>query len=321
MIDWAGQFGFSGAGLLGVAIWLQVSLVVVVGLFVVTMVLGLFGQRGRTEITPQREVALATGHADRRTVFENPLLQPIMWLLLVATRQIGAKQFRAKIREMLVAAGSPNFYTVDELLALAMLWGFLAAGAVVGGFGVFQGLTWAEGVIGFLFAFAGGFALAIYHFHTKALKRVKEISRRVPYTLDLIALAMGAGATFTEAVGTVVIEDKDHPFNVELNTVLAEIDLGNTRAQALRNLADRVPLEMLRSIVSSVIQAESLGTPLSDVLRQQASLLRLQRSVRAEKMAAAASVRILLPSVLILLSVVLAVFAPIIMRAIEGSLW
>ena len=37
-------------------------------------------------------------------------------------------------------------------------------------------------------------------------------------------------------------------------------------------------------------------------------------------MAAAASVRILIPSMLILLSVVLAVFAPVIIRAIRGEL-
>ncbi len=222
------------------------------------------------------------------------------------------------IIRMLISAGSPEYYTPQEYLALAMSAG-VALGACLE-----AGYFFANGQFSLLILVVGlvaGVGLTIYHLHNKASKRIALISRRVPYALDLIALAMGAGATFTEAVGTVVIEDKDHPFNVELNTVLAEIDLGNTRAQALRNLADRVPLEMLRSIVSSIIQAESLGTPLSDVLRQQASLLRLQRSVRAEKMAAAASVRILLPSVLILLSVVLAVFAPIIMRAIEGSLW
>ena len=72
--------------------------------------------------------------------------------------------------------------------------------------------------------------------------------------------------------------------------------------------------------MAAIIQAEKLGSPLADVLKQQASLLRLQRSVRAEKLAAAASVRILVPSMLILLSVVLAVFSPVIIRAVKGEL-
>ncbi len=297
--------------------YLKLAAALVLGAFVFALVLGLFGQRGRVEVTPQREVAIATGHADRRTVFEMPLTQPLMWLLLVVARQIRTGSLRAKVREMLVAAGNPRFYTVDEYLALGVLWSVLLALLLEFVNLLFlKELSWAMAVIGL----AGGFALALYHLHTQAVKRVREISRRVPYTLDLIALAMGAGATFTEAAATVVSEDRQHPFNVELNTVLAEIELGNTRAQALRNLADRIPLETLRSIVAAIIQAESLGTPLADVLKQQASLLRLQRSVRAEKLAAAASVRILLPSMLILMSVVLAVFAPVIIRAIKGRL-
>ena len=111
------------------------------------------------------------------------------------------------------------------------------------------------------------------------------------------------------------------PFNVELKAMLAEMDLGTTRRAALQNLAERVPIEMLRSIVASVIQAEELGTPLSDVLHSEATLLRLQRSVRAENAAAVASVRILLPSLLILMSVVLAVFAPAIVRAVKRGLF
>ena len=285
--------------------------------FVVVFVVGVFGQRGRAEMTPEREVALATGQADRRTAFETPALQPVMWLLLLLARAVQARQLKRKLRRVLVAAGSPSFYTPDEYLAVSMLWGLIAAALLeTGNLLLAHSVSFALPAVGFV----GGTALAIYWLHTQAAKRIREISRRIPYTLDLIALAMGAGATFTEAAATVVAEDRRHPFNVELNTVLAEIELGSTRAQALRNLADRIPLETLRSIVAAVIQAESLGTPLADVLKQQASLLRLQRSVRAEKLAASASVRILVPSMLILMSVVLAVFAPIIIRAIKGRL-
>ena len=172
-------------------------------------------------------------------------------------------------------------------------------------------------LVGLVFGFGG----TVYGLFGQAAKRVRNISKRVPYTLDLISLAMGAGATFTEAVRTVVREDPTHPFNVELNTVLAEMELGTTRRQALASLSERIPLDGLRSIIAAVVQAEQLGTPLSDVLKQQADLLRLQRSVRAEKAAASASVRILLPGVLILMSVVLTVFGPVIIRALKGQLY
>ena len=172
-----------------------------------------------------------------------------------------------------------------------------------------------------LFALAAGIGLAMYALYDMAAKRVRQISRRVPYALDLSALAMGAGATFTEAVRTVAGERTDDPLNVELRTVLAEMDLGATRRSALENLVDRVPLEALRTIIASVIQAEELGTPLRDVLHDQATLLRLRRSFAAENKAAVASVRILLPCLLLVIAVILAVFGPAIIRTVRGGLF
>lgn len=282
------------------------------------LVYALFGQRGQAEITPERQVAVAAGHVDRQTVFESAILAPIMWLLLQTALRLPIPVWRRRLRETLVAAGSPNFYTPDEYLALAGLYAIVSALLMQG-----LNLVMLHAVASVVMAVGCvlGFAGCLLHLRSQAAKRIKDIGRRVPYTLDLIALAMGAGATFTEAVRTVIREDPTHPFNVELNTVLAEVELGTTRQQALRNMADRIPLEGLRSIIAAIIQAEGLGTPLSDVLKQQASLLRLQRSVRAEKMAAQASVRILVPSMLILAAVVLTVFGPIIIRFLRGELF
>lgn len=281
-------------------------------------VVALFGHSGRAEVSAERRFAMAAGQADRRTVFESSLLAPLMWLLLRLVETLNWPWAKRRLRVTLVAAGSPKLYTAEEYMALATLCGL--AGAVALG-----GLTWAMGGhFSFVSAFSGfiaGIGAAVYHISDLAAKRLKVISRRVPFTLDLVALAMGAGSTFTEAVRTVTREAPEDPMNAELATVLAEMELGTTRRQALKNLSDRVPLESLRSIMASVIQAEELGTPLADVLRDQSALLRLHRSVRAEKMAALASVRILLPNLLILISVVLCVFAPIIIRAIRGELF
>jgi len=291
-----------------------------IGMFgaVAMTIVAIFSQPGEVKLSPQREAALATGHMDRRTVFERPLLGAFMRLLLAASHRLAMPKFKAWLRRTLVAAGSPNYFTAEEQLAVSFLNGFMLAGclevfhlAVMGEFSLVAGVA----------GFAAGMGLTVYQVYDKASRRVRLISKRVPYALDLIALAMGAGATFTEAVRTVVREDTDDPFNVELKTLLAEIDLGSTRRKGLQNLSDRVPLDMLRSIVASVMQAEELGTPLSEVLHSQATLLRMQRSVRAENAAAVASVRILVPSLLILVSVVLAVFSPMILRAVRKGLF
>jgi tight adherence protein C len=193
---------------------------------------------------------------------------------------------------------------------------------VLGGFlGVFYLMVAGEfSILIFLAGVAIGAGLTVYQLHYSAAKRMQVITRRLPYALDLISLAMGAGATFTEAISTVVREQGEDPLNVEFKAVLGEIELGTTRRKALQNLAERAPTEGMRTIVASVIQAEELGTPLHKVLHDQATLLRLQRSVRAENAAAKASVRILIPCLLIVMAVILAIFGPAIVRGFRHGL-
>jgi tight adherence protein C len=294
--------------LLSVAVFAAVTL----------LVLSVFGQPGQIKLSPEREIALATGHLDRRTIFENRLLQPLVWILLAASHRLAMPKAKAWLRRTLVAAGSPNFYTAEEYLTLSMLTGLVTAVALAA-----LSLVTSGEVSYLLFFFGGavGTSLALYQIYSKASTRTHLIARRLPYALDLIALAMGAGATFTEAVRSVVRENVEDPLNVELKSLLAEMDLGATRRKALESLAARVPLDSLRSIVASVIQSEELGTPLVEVLHSQATLLRLQRTIRAENAAAVASVRILIPGLMIAISVVIAVFAPAIIRAVRGGLF
>ncbi len=305
-----------------IALWsgyfLQGMLSSMFGLSISMFVIAMFSQTGTPKLSPQRAAAIATGHADRETVFEHPATRPLMWFLLAMGYRLSIPRVKRWLRRTIVAAGSPNYYTPEEYLAIAILAG-IGAAALLEAFHLLV-LGRFSFILVFV-AFLAGFFLMIYQLYSKAQERLMIISRRVPYALDLIALAMGAGATFAEAAQTIVAEASDDPLNVELRTMLAEMDLGTTRQRALQNMADRIPLESLRSIIASVIQAEQLGTPLGDVLHDQASLLRLQRSVRAEDRAAVASVRILLPCLLLLMAVILAIFGPMIIRAVNEGLF
>jgi len=302
---------------LGMDGW-DVALSLAIVIDVPLLIVALFGHSGQARLSPEREAALATGHTDRRTVFERAGIRRLMWLCLNLAYRVRLPRFKRWVKRKLVAMGNPNYYTPEEYVAVAIASGVLLGVMMAT---VLFVIVEQFSVAVFAGAFGLGMLLTFYQLHERAEKRVRYISKRLPYSLDLVALAMGAGATFTEAVETVVREETADPFNVELKTMLAEMDLGATRRTALQNLADRVPLDSLRSIVASVIQAEELGTPLGEVLHQQATLLRLHRTVRAENAAAVASVRILVPSLLILLAVVLALFGPAILRIAERGLF
>ncbi|MCD4825259.1 MAG: type II secretion system F family protein [Phycisphaerae bacterium] len=289
------------------------------GLFavVVLLVVSIFGQAGEVHLSPQREAAIATGHLDRKTLFENPIFRPLLWILLSISHHFNFQRGKEFLRKQLVAAGSPNYYTPEEYLAISLLTG-LGIGAMfeicyfmaIGQFSV------TIVILGMVI----GISISLYSIVEKASKRLRDITRQLPYSLDLISLAMGAGATFTEAVKTIV-RDGDDPLNIEFNAMLAEIDLGTTRRAALENMAERIPLTSVQGIVASVMQAEELGTPLSYVLHDQSTMLRMQRSVRAENKAASASVRILIPCLLLVIAVILTIFGPAIIRTVQGGLF
>ena len=80
-------------------------------------------------------------------------------------------------------------------------------------------------------------------------------------------------------------------------------------------------LLIANALSATLNQAETLGTPLSQILKVQSSMLRMNRSVRAEKLSASASLRILIPSMLILMAVVLVVFSPFIIRRWHSGTW
>ena len=291
-----------------------------VGIFAAVwmLIVSIFSQPGKVEMSPERQVAIATGHTDRKSLFENPILRPVLWLLLAVAHKLAMERLKQWLGRKLIAAGNPNYYTAEEYLALAMLAGVVLAIALE--------IAHLLAYLSFSFSLmaagpAIGIALSLYQLYDAASRRIRLISKRVPYALDLIALAMGAGATFIEAVRTVVREEPTDPFNVELTAMLAEMNLGATRRRALENLAERIPLDSLRAIIASVVQAEQLGTPLADVLHEQATLMRTHRSIRAEHEAAVASVRILLPCLLLVMAVILAIFGPAIVQVVRGGLF
>lgn len=292
-----------------------VSLLLFTGVFL--FVWTLFRYPVPPEPPVHRRVAAALGTDQRRVMFDSPLFAGPANLALNMARGMAVPSLRAKIRRDLEASGNPKGYSIDEYLALSLL-----GGAALGVAATILGATMFGQFDLLLLMAAGGvgFAIPMWDLHSAANARILRISRKIPYTLDLIALMMAAGSSFTEAIDTIIKDDPDDDFNQELAFVRNEIELGTTRSVALANLAQRVPIETLRSIIGAVNQAEALGTPLSHILKTQSAMLRLHRTVRAEKLSASASLRILFPSTLILLAVVLIMFGPIILRWMESKL-
>ena len=95
-----------------------------------------------------------------------------------------------------------------------------------------------------------------------------------------------------------VQKSADTPLRREFSRVLRDIRAGRSRAEALRDLADRTGTLAIQNLVSSLIQAERTGSSLGPLLRSQSEQLRTERFQRAEKLAMEAPVKLLGPLVM-----------------------
>jgi len=294
-----------------------VHLVVSAMLFssVFLMVWSLFRIPVKPEPPITRRIAIELGLEHRQTIFEQPVIGQLMGISMLMAQRFPF--FRDKIRQDLEASGNPSGYSVDEYVAICIASGI--GTGVVSTLILFMQLSQFDLLMVLVMPIIG-FAIPMMSLSESASSRTKKISRKLPYTMDLIALMMEAGATFTEAINTLIHDEPDDELNQELRIVQSEIEFGATRAAALFNMAERIPLDSLRSVVGAINQAEALGTPLSLILKNQAEMIRMLRGVRAEEASASASMKILLPSMLILAAVVLIVFSPIILQHLAGEL-
>jgi tight adherence protein C len=139
----------------------------------------------------------------------------------------------------------------------------------------------------------------------KVNKRSANIRKGLPDALDLLVICAEAGLTVDAAFNRVSRElGKAYP---ELGDefALTSIELGflTDRRMAFENLANRIDLEAVRGVVTTMIQTEKYGTPLASALRVLAAEFRNERMMRAEEKAARLPAIMTVPLILFILPV------------------
>lgn len=243
------------------------------------------------------------------------LIEPLMRLAAgwVAHFPLGDK--RREIDEMIKHAGGWLGLTANEFVALSGLGlvGFTVLGLVA------VNLAELPSILVIFFAGLGGM-LPYVRVTGEVQRRFKEVNRALPGAIDLASLCMGAGLDFPGSLRQIVDKAGRRDSLVEEMTfILQELDLGRTRRQALENFADRVPTEAVRDFVGTVVQSEEKGNPLAEVLRIQARMLRMRRSVMAEEAAARAAVLMMGPLMLIFGAIILVLLGPFIVQSMESG--
>jgi tight adherence protein C len=152
-------------------------------------------------------------------------------------------------------------------------------------------------------------------------KRLRHISRSLPFYLDIVTLSVESGTNLTGALSHAVAKGPAGPLQAELERVLSDVRAGRTRAEALRALAERIDLPAIASWVAALVSAERQGSSLGPILRAQAEQRRQERFQLAEKLAMRAPVKMLFPLLVFIFpcTFVLLLF-PVAVRLLEEGL-
>ena len=213
------------------------------------------------------------------------------WLGHLA-RRLSRAEASGKLQHRLDLAGNPPQWTIDRIFAAKGL-GLIGLGALAGLNGLSRpGL----GIVAAIAGAAVGYFLPNILLYNASLKRQDKIRAKLPDALDMLTVCVEAGLGF-EAALSQVARNTTGPLAAEFARALQEMQIGLSRAQALRAMTGRTTVSELRMFVSALIQAGDLGIPVAQVLREQASDMRLRRRQRAEERAQKVPVKILLPLV------------------------
>ena len=134
-------------------------------------------------------------------------------------------------------------------------------------------------------------------------KRRDRIRKAIPDSLDLLVVCVEAGIGLDSAMLRVARDMAFlHPeLSGEFLVANRTLNAGLSREEALHGLYLRTGVDELRGLASSMVQSERLGTSIARILRVYSESLRRKRRQTAEKRAAEASIKMLIPLALFML--------------------
>jgi tight adherence protein C len=263
-------------------------------------------------------LTMEAGPADRtqgRSMWRRVVL-PLLARLTRPFARIAPTSMADNARRKLAQAGDPLGMDPAGFLGLriglAMVCGALFA-AAAGATERNLLLMLLVGLIGLFF----GYLVPGILLSRAVSSRKRRILRALPSALDMLALSARAGMTFDGAVAQVV-QRWDNPLSDEFRIMLTEFRMGRDRRDALRSLGQRTGVQDVSRFTNAVIQADSLGVPVSRVLHDQALEMRTKRRQRAEESARKAPVKMLFPMVgLIFPALFVVILGPAVPRFID----
>ena len=151
-------------------------------------------------------------------------------------------------------------------------------------FSAFTALDTARWIVG---AVALAYFLPVVWLNGRISERQQRISEAFPNALDLLQVSVEAGLGFDAAMTRVGNEMADVAPDIafEFLSVQHQVQAGRPREEALRAMADRTGVDVVRSFANVVHQSMQFGTSMSEALTNYAREMRIFRELKAQEMA------------------------------------
>lgn len=284
----------------------SVSLLVFLGLF------GLIEKKIRPQSQIHQRILSIQDHgnlqlpADKKLVakrktlkdipFAKRVVQPLRQSIARTMTQMAPKEWYAVIAARISMAGKAKEWTVNEFVFSCLL----GAGAM---FGLIFMMTWNGHyalVQKMMFLILGsllGGAMPVVFLNIMIQKRQAAIQHQLPEVLDLLCVSVQAGLSFDASLRKITDRMKG-PFVEECQRMQEDIRMGMVRRTAMHNVASRCKVQDVSLFMTSLIQAERLGTSMGKTLKNQADNIRERRRQYVKAEAMKAPVKIIFPLVL-----------------------
>jgi tight adherence protein C len=244
------------------------------------------------------------------------LIKPFYSAALGLAHRFTPAGAREAIRRKLVMAGSPFGWDADRVLVAKVAC--LTVGVLLGLLFVAAfSFAWPLRLLGFLAIAALGYWLPNIVLTNAVQRRQAELRTSLADSIDLLTICVEAGLGFDAAMAH-VSRNTTGPLADEFYRTLQEVQLGRSRNEAMRNLAERSNVPELRAFVLAMVQADIFGVSVANVLRIQARDMRVKRRQLAEERAMKVPIKVLFPVLFCIFpALFVVILGPAIMRIAE----
>lgn len=264
------------------------------------------------KIKSNQDFAIVDKDKDKKTSALQKELFKVIKNLEPISNKLVSEKLRKSYQARLVKAGKYDttvemFTSMRILTAIVLPVLFLLVGYLVLEMSIEDALMYSPVVV------IAGYILPVARLNRQVDDRHRAIFRNLPDMLDLLTICLESGMGINEAMNKVVEKSNPSPLIDELDRTLKEIQLGKPRLQGLRDMAKRIDLRELSSVIISIVQAEQMGTSLAKTLKVQSEIIRDIRWQKAQEMAQKAPIKMIIPIALFIFpTIFIIIFGPLV---------